>query len=223
MGSKPLRAALRALRRKVRAAGSALETARAVAIPPALGPVAAIAVAELAPLFTTAARAQHALKHGESALLAVVEVLVEGVDGVGDLLERGAGLRQGSCTLMHAVSRIRRLRLSVAAAIVSASVVAARIDRRANAVEAQLRHLARGLLESRPVLLLIGGQSETGMQGRQPGIREGAHVLDVGPAAIKASGPAALLCINKRGADNRESGRSGKSCFPHWVPPEVNF
>jgi hypothetical protein len=63
------------------------------------------------------------------------------------------------------------------------------------------------------------------MQRSQSGIREGVHVLEVRPAAIKAkaSRTAALLRIDQRGADDHESGRSGERCFPHGFPPKVIF
>src|SRR5580700_3317622 len=111
-GLAPLFAAPRPLRRKVRATGSELEPT-AVAVAPAITS-RLLAAAELAALLAVITRRQHPLQHGESALLAVIEALVERVDGISDVLQSGAPFGQGGGPLMHPVGGIARLRLSVA-------------------------------------------------------------------------------------------------------------
>src|SRR5260370_26866188 len=133
--------------------GPEFEPARSIAVAAAVTPaLEALASAEALPAIVTGR--QHPLEYGESALLGIIEALVERIDGVGDLLQGGAGLRHCGRPPMHAIGRIVGLRRSVAA----------RIHGRGDAVEAQLRHLARGLLEGRAVLLLVPGQSQARMQ-----------------------------------------------------------
>ena len=92
-----------------------------------------------------------------------------------------------------------------------------------HAVHPQLADLACRLLEGRPVLLLLGGQSQTRLEAGKPRLTEGPQVL--GLPALGAVTAAALLGLDKRRAGNRKCCCSGDDGFPHGVPsnqPDVD-
>src|SRR6185503_9684308 len=109
--------------------------------------------------------AAHAQQHGETVLLALVEALVERLRGVGELLQtrRPRGHRVG--TLAQAPDRIRAgpLRI-VATARVAAGGHA--VGPRLHALGAILGEIADRRLDRRPVLLLLGGELEPGLEAR---------------------------------------------------------
>jgi hypothetical protein len=113
---------------------------------------------------------------------------------------------------MHALRRIARKRSAVTAIAI----------RGAQAIEPKLRHLARGLLERRPILLLIGGKSQARMQRGKPRIRERTHVFHVRAKSLEATRSIALLLrVDKRRSEDRQRGSAGESCLPHESPPGV--
>src|SRR5262245_27597883 len=111
-----------------------------------------------------APEAGQAIENREAALLTVVEALVERVGGVGEFLQRRAGIGHGCGALTQPLDRI---------------VAGLGVAHRAHAVEPQLAVVARGLLEGRPVLLLIRRQGEPGLERGEPRLAERAHVVAV--------------------------------------------
>src|SRR5262245_57719266 len=84
-------------------------------------------------------------QHGETPLLAVIEALVERLGCLGQFLHRRARLHHGGGAPVEAFGGI---------------VTRRGIAHRVHAIGTQLAEVPRGLLERRPVLLLLGGQYE---------------------------------------------------------------
>src|ERR1700735_1729883 len=154
--------------------------------------------------------AQHVRQHLEAIFLRVVETHVERRAGVGDALERGAALGHGVGALRQAIERrARSLRLL------------ARGFTRLPALGTQLRHVAQRLLESRPVLGLVGRELETGLERGNARIGQCSPVFGTqmmmavleARAAIALWTVPTLLRIHNRRAGDGEDGRRGD----HWL------
>src|SRR5215510_2652219 len=134
-------------------------------------------------------------------LLALVQALVERICGVHQFLQCRTRVRHGCGALTQALDRI---------------VAGRRIAHCSDPFHPQLADLACRLLEGRPVLLLLGGQSQTRLEAGKPRLAEGPQVLRL--PALGAITAAALLGVDKRRAGNRKRCCSGDDSFPHGVP-----
>jgi hypothetical protein len=117
--------------------------------------------------------------------------------------------------------------------VISAARTAHAVDRivarrgcahRVHAVEAKLGELAGGLLEGRPVLLLLGTQRQPGLERRQTRLTECPPVLHAWAPALGAVGTReTFLSVNHRRAHYRESSGSDDDALPHGSPPNSQF
>src|SRR5262249_20117465 len=105
----------------------------------------------------------------KSALLVLVETLVQRICGVRQFLQGHAGLGQGCGTLPQPAGGVGARR---------------RVPPRRPMVEPQLAELARRLLEGRPALLLLRGQRQPGFERRQSRLAEGPRVLGARAPAL---------------------------------------
>src|SRR6185295_7167593 len=143
--------------------GKPFELAAGAARTPVPRAVAAIAAAAEV-MSGTSALAADARQHREPALLVVIEALVERVGGVGQFLEHRAGVGHRGGAAAQALGRI---------------VGRLRTAHRAHAVETKLAELARGGLEGRPVLFLLGAEREAGLERGEARFAECAHVVGI--------------------------------------------
>src|SRR5919205_1860625 len=104
-------------------------------------------------------------EHCKTALLVIVQTLVEGICGLGQLAQGDSHVRHGVGASAQALGRIRCGRAA---------------PHRADSVDAQLSKLARRLLKGWPVLLLFGIQRQSGLERGKARLSERAQVLDVG-------------------------------------------
>ena len=131
-------------------------------------------------------RPQHVSQDSEAVLLGIVEALIQRRAGVGDLLERGAGLGHGVGVPCEPVER------RCGGCVLFARLLIGRLPG-LHALHAQLRHVAQRLLESRPVFRLIGRELETGLERGDPCVGERRHILgarpDVGARSAERRSP----------------------------------
>src|SRR4029077_17959519 len=92
-----------------------------------------------------------------------------------------------------------------------------RIAHGAHALQPELAEVARGLLESRPALLLLGGEHQARLERGQPRFPECTEILGVGSPSLTALHASALLRIDERSPGNRERRRPGNDGLPHVV------
>ena len=123
--------------------------------------------------------AAHAQQHAETALLAVVEALVERLGGIGELLQRRPRARPGRRRRAQPLDGVgpglRRSRL-------------ARASRRGrHAVGTLLGEFADRGLDRRPVLLLLGGELQPGLERRDARVGERRQVFGGRQSALCSS------------------------------------
>jgi hypothetical protein len=113
-------------------------------------------------------RPQNARQHREAGLLGIVEALIKGRSGIGDLLERGARFAHGVGALAHPVERTgRRLRLGLLL----------RGLPRLHTLEPQLNHIPQSRFERRPILGLVRRKLEAGLQRCDARVGECGNVV----------------------------------------------
>src|SRR5262247_3860146 len=169
-------------------------------------PRAAVTAAEIVTAVTTAAEVIAAkpaepAQHRKAPLLAFVEADVERPRRVAELLERIAGLHQRSRALVHPVGRI--------------GVTGLRVGGSVRAVDPQLGELARGLLEGRPILFLLGGQREASFEPGEASFTVGAQVLNVRAPSLRVLTARTILRIDHRAARDDKHGGACCDRFPH--------
>jgi hypothetical protein len=184
-----------------------------VAVTSAEPAVASLASAEPAPVL-----ACQAVEYRKAPFLILVKALVQRICGVGQFLQGRPGLREGCGALTQALDRV---------------VGRGSVAHRAPLVHPHLGQIARCLLEGRPILLLLGGEHQSRLQGGDSRLAECAQVLGVElstlhhtvmaahHAAHHAVTAAALLRIDERSSRNRERCGSDNDGFPHDTCPQV--
>src|SRR5436309_13250371 len=95
---------------------------------------------------STAAERDQAIEYRKAPFLILVKALVERICGVGQFLQGRTGVRHGCGALTQALDRI---------------LARATVAHCADALHAQLAQVARGLLECRPVLLLLRREQQS--------------------------------------------------------------
>ena len=90
--------------------------------------------------------------------------------------------------------------------------------------DAQLNHIAQGLLERRPILGLIGGELQPGFQCCNSRVGEGRHIRGAQTMAVlgtwtsvtkSAVAAKTMLCNSKRRAGERNKRRRSEHWFQH--------
>src|SRR2546423_1611869 len=175
----------------------------------AITAIAQIALAAEVAAIAEITSAAHAAERGEPALLIVVEALVERIGGLGELLQRHAGFGHRGAAAPQPLGRID----------VRSLWIALLRHAGAEAIEAQLLHIARRLFERRPVLLLLWRQREPCPQRGRTRIGQRAHVLDIRAARKTLGPPVALLRVGERRGGNRQRSRAGEKWLPHRGSP----
>src|SRR5262249_47220307 len=137
-------------------------------------------------------------EHCKAALLTLIKTVVERPSGLAKLLERIAGFHHRGGAAIHPLGRIavtRRLRVGGGSP----------------AVDAQLGEIARGLLERRPSLLLLGCQREPSLERGKARFTESPHVLNTRAPVAQAltARTILILCKHNGAARDEKCGGAG--------------
>src|SRR5207237_821479 len=115
----------------------------------------------------------HPEQHGEAVLLAVVKALVERLRRIGELLQACGACRHRVGALAQPRDRIRPGLLRVVATAARFAAGGTLLD----AVAAILGEIADRGFHGRPVLLLLGGELQSGLEARDASIGERCDIL----------------------------------------------
>src|SRR5947209_6753345 len=121
--------------------------------------LAGVVGATLPVMARAALPAAHADQHGEAVLLAFVEALVERLRGVGELLQAGGACGHGVGALAQPRDRVRSRLLRIVATAARFAAGGPLL----HAVAAGLGEIADRGFHRRPVLLLLGGELQSGL------------------------------------------------------------